>query len=352
MYCMNKDRVKSMADRVFRDMAGSMTVGLAHVGVCTGLFETMAGRGPLSLAAVVAASGLTARYVEEWLKGMVAAGYLDYDPVGETFELPAEHAYLLASATTDHYMGGMFGMVPPLLTVAPRVIDAFRHGGGVPFADFGPACRKAIDLMNRGNYEHRFVDYWLAQLPDVVARLTRGGRALDVGCGTGHVARVLAAAFPASVVIGVDPDASSIAAARRATDGLPHPPQYVHATLDGIAPAPRCDLITLCDVLHDLPSPLPVLADIRARLADEGVLFVIEPRVSDRLEENVNPMAAMFYGFSVFHCMTQSIAHCGAGLGACMGPARTVALLHEAGFSRVDQIAVKSPTNLFYAARL
>lgn len=348
---MNKEKMKTMADRVFRDLAGSMAVGLAHIGVQTGLFEAMAGQGRLGVDAVARASGLTPRYVEEWLKGMVAAGYLDYDPASATFELPAEHAYLLASASTDHYMGGMFGMVPPLLTVAPRVIDAFRHGGGVPFADFAPECRQAIDLMNRGNYEHRLVDYWLAQLPAVVAKLQAGGRALDVGCGTGHVARVLAAAFPASEIVGVDPDANSIAEATRATATLARPPRFVNATLDAVPADRKFDLITLCDVLHDLPAPQPVLQDIRARLAPDGVLFVIEPRVSDRLEENVNPMAAMFYGFSVFHCMTQSLAHHGAGLGACIGPTRTVALLADAGFSRVDPVAIKSPTNLFYAAR-
>ncbi len=347
---MDKEKTKDMADRIFRDMAGAMAVGLAHLGTQTGLFRVMADQGPMTLDAVVRGSGLTARYVEEWLKGMVAARYLDYAPATGTFCLPAEHAYLLASETTDHYMGGLFGMVPPLLTVAPRVLQAFRDGGGVPFADFAPECREAIDLMNRGNYEHRLVDYWLAQLPEVVARLTAGGRVLDVGCGTGQVVQALARAFPASDVIGVDPDARSIAAATAAMAALTPPPRLIHATLDAVPTDLRCDLILLCDVLHDLPTPLPVLRDIRQRLAPGGVLFIIEPRVSDHLEENIHPMGAMFYGFSVFHCMTQSIAHQGAGLGACMGPARTKDLLAEAGFSRIDSVPIKSAVNLFYAA--
>jgi hypothetical protein len=29
----------------------------------------------------------------------------------------------------------------------------------------------------------------------------------------------------------------------------------------------------------------------------------------------------MLYGFSIFHCMTQSLAQGGPGLGTCMGPA-------------------------------
>jgi hypothetical protein len=59
----------------------------------------------------------------------------------------------------------------------------------------------------------------------------------------------------------------------------------------------------------------------------------------------------MLYGFSIFHCMTQSLAQGGPGLGTCMGPARTEALLRDAGFREFRQLDIKSPTNLFYAAR-
>jgi hypothetical protein len=86
-------------------------------------------------------------------------------------------------------------------------------------------------------------------------------------------------------------------------------------------------------------------------LAPDGTLFVIEPRVADRLEDNINPVATMFYGFSVLHCMTQSLAENGVGLGACLGPARTEALMREAGFGRFELLGIKSQVQLFYAVR-
>jgi len=49
--------------------------------------------------------------------------------------------------------------------------------------------------------------------------------------------------------------------------------------------------------------------------------------------------------------MTQSLAAGGPGLGTCMGPARTEALLREAGFTEVKQVDIRSQTNMFYAAR-
>src|SRR5258708_18494671 len=75
---MDKQKQKRAIDQVLRDMAGAMTAGLALVGTRTGLFRSMAGKGPMTLDEVVTVSGLQRRYVEEWLKGMTSAGYLDY----------------------------------------------------------------------------------------------------------------------------------------------------------------------------------------------------------------------------------------------------------------------------------
>ena len=89
----------------------------------------MAGKGPMTVDDVARESGLMPRYVEEWVKGMTCAGYLDYDAAGETYRLPDEHAFLLASDDTDHFMGGLFSMVPVLLRTAPDVATAFARGG-------------------------------------------------------------------------------------------------------------------------------------------------------------------------------------------------------------------------------
>lgn len=347
---MDKDRIKTFADRVFGDMAGAMTAGLAYIGVQTGLFRAMAGRGPMDARKVADASGLNDRYVEEWLKGMACAGYVDYDPHNETYNLPDEHAFLLASDDTDHFAGGLFAMVPPLLKVAPRVADAFRRGGGVPFDEYGDEGVTALDLINRGNYEHKLVEYWLPAMPDVVDRLREGGRALDVGCGTGHVSLALAGAFPASRFLGVDIHADSIDRARRLAQerGVADRVAFETTPVEGLESTDGFDLITACDCIHDLTEPVRTLGAIRRRLKPGGVLFVVEPKSADRLQDNRNAIGTMFYGFSVLHCMTQSLAGGGPGLGTCMGPARTEALMREASFQSFEQLDIKSRVNVFY----
>ena len=57
----------------------------------------------------------------------------------------------------------------------------------------------------------------------------------------------------------------------------------------------------------------------------------------------------MFYGMSIFHCMTQSLARGGPGLGACFGPVNLEALAREVGFTEFRKLEIPSPTLAFYA---
>ena len=350
---MDNQKMKAFAGRVFADMAGAMAAGMAYLGTETGLFSTMAGKGPLTLDEVTALSGLQRRYVEEWLKGMVAAGYLEYVPGDETFELPAEHAFLVASDGTDHFVGGLFHFVPVLLQVAPRVAEAFRKGGGVPFDHYGPEGIAALDMINRGQYEHRLASEWLPTIADMADRLASGARILDVGCGVGRTSLALAQAYPESSVVGIDPDGASIerALALAGARGLSERVSFVATTTAGLASDGGFDLAIACDCVHDFTDPLGTLGEIRNLLKPGGVLFVVEPKVADALTDNIHPIGTMFYGFSLFHCMTQSLAEGGPGLGTCLGPSSLRNLLLDAGFADIQTLPIRSQVNNFFAAR-
>jgi len=349
---MDKEKIGQFANQVYRDMAGTMTIGMAYLGLKSGLFRAMAEAGEVTASELSVNTGLHARYVEEWLKGMTAAGWLDYDPDQERFSLPPEHAFLVASEGTDHFMGGLFLAGPSLMSQAPKVANAFREGGGVGFDEFDADWIEALDLMNGGPYERRLGSYWLSQLPDVVDRLNSGGRALDIGCGVGRASFALAHSFPKATIVGVDPDGDSIAQARKTLEqDQADQVRFIQGTVEDLPDDSAFDFAMLFDCLHDLTLPAETVAQIRSKLTADGVLLVMEPKAADHLEDNVNPLGATYYGFSLFHCMTQSLAQGGPGLGTCLGPARTMALLKEGGFSSVEQLPINSQTNLFYAAR-
>ena len=351
---VDKDRVKAFAEEVFTDMAGAMTAGLGFIGVKTGLFQSMAGKDWMTSEEVAQESKLQARYVQEWLRGMVSAGYLEFDPAQQAYRLPEEHAYLLASEGTDHFMGGLLCFAPVLLRAAPKVAVAFEQGGGVAFEEYGTDGIQALDMINRGQYEQRLSPTgWLKSLPDVVQRLEAGGRALDVGCGAGSVVLTLARAFPRATVVGLDVDRESIehAKAAAAAANMGERVRFVAQRTADLEPGEPFDLITVCDCVHDLAEPIQTLEEIRALLKTDGVLFIVEPKAADRLEDNRGAISTMYYGFSVFHCMTQSLANGGPGLGTCMGPGRMEELLGEAGFTQFETLDIRSAVLSFYAAR-
>ncbi len=60
-----------------------------------------------------------------------------------------------------------------------------------------------------------FLDLVLPRLPELGARLQRGGRVLDVGCGGGWAVVQIAERFPAVACVGIDVEAHSVALARR-----------------------------------------------------------------------------------------------------------------------------------------
>jgi hypothetical protein len=105
-------------------------------------------------------------------------------------------------------------------------------------------------------------------------------------------------------------------------------------------------------VVHDLPDPLAALRHIRGALAVGGTYLMVEPKVAERLEQNTpNPFARMLYGMSCLHCVPQSLAQGGPGLGACWGEARARVLAQRAGFQAFQRLDVRSPAMAFYALR-
>lgn len=57
----------------------------------------------------------------------------------------------------------------------------------------------------------------------------------------------------------------------------------------------------------------------------------------------------MLYGISCLHCVPQSLALGGPGLGACWGERRARALAEQAGFGRFERLDIRSPAMAFYA---
>jgi SAM-dependent methyltransferase len=345
---MDKQRANAFMLKLVGDVATTLAATLVLVGDRLGLFRAMAGAGALSPAELAGRAGIAERYAEEWLAVMAGAGYVEHE--AGRFRLPDEHAQFLVDPASEYCLTGLFAGLPSMAAMVPQLTEAFRSGGGIAFEDFGAELPEALAAMNRSVYQQRLVRSWLPMVPGVVERLQAGGRALDVGCGAGVIPIALARAFPTATVAGIDPDARSIALARAAADAAGVQVQLDAVGIDAVAAAPGWDFVSTFDVVHDLPDPLAALQRIRAGLAPGGTYLMVEPKVADALDDNLgNPFARMLYGISCLHCVPQSLAFGGPGLGACWGEQRARALAERAGFRRFERLDIRSPAMAFYA---
>lgn len=349
---MDLDRSQAFMKKVVGDLATATATALVFVGDRVGLFKAMAGEGPLTREQLEQKTGIHPRYLEEWLAAMFCAGYLEHDAEVDTWALPDEHAVFFADARSEYYLGGLFKGSPALMAMAPKLAEAFETGKGIPFQAYGEGEPFAIEQMNRAVYEARFISKWLPAVPGVVEKLKAGGRAIDIGCGTGVIPVLLAKAFPEAKVAGLDFDARSIEIAREnARDaGVGGRIEFKHGSAAELeAPPGGYDFVSTFDCIHDMGDPGGVLRRIRAALAPGGTYLMVEPRVAARMHDNAaNPFARMLYGISCMHCVPVSLAQGGPGLGACWGETRARLAAQEAGFSRFAMLPIKSPVHAFY----
>ena len=98
---MDENRAAQFTGRVLTDSAAVATIVLAALGDRTGLFKDMAEHGPATSGELAGRTGLSERYVREWLGGMFAAGYLTYDDAQQRYALPAEHVPTLEIRVAD-----------------------------------------------------------------------------------------------------------------------------------------------------------------------------------------------------------------------------------------------------------
>jgi 2-polyprenyl-3-methyl-5-hydroxy-6-metoxy-1,4-benzoquinol methylase len=349
---MNMDKVHEMAFRVIGDTGGAFTMALGYVGDRLGLFKAMASAGPMKSTDLAAKTKLNERYVREWLRAMVAAEYIDYDPKTETYQMNEEQAFVLANEDSPLFVGGVFHFTMPSLCNIQKIVQAFQKGGGISYSEIGDEIPHAIERLFRPGYLNFLAKDWLGAVPGLVGRLEKGASVADIGCGRGQSTVTMGKSFPKSKVLGIDYDARSIEGARKlaASQGVNNV-EFLQAAAHEIPVGKKFDLICSFDCIHDMVDPKATVRAIRSALADDGVYVWSEPNAAANAHENRNPVGKMFHAISPMHCMTVSLAHNGAGLGTVIGEEGARSLAKEAGFSHFEKLPIQHPLNQFFALR-
>jgi SAM-dependent methyltransferase len=136
--------------------------------------------------------------------------------------------------------------------------------GSVIQSDFDQLAAVDEDNWNHNNHYHAHL---LRHLPPHCAE------SLDIGCGTGAFARMLARRSAHVLALDLSPEMIRVAQARSA--GFPNITYQVADVLSWPWPAERFDCVASIATFHHLPME-PMLAAIKAALKPGGVLLILD----------------------------------------------------------------------------
>ena len=217
--------MSSFSDKLTGMLNASAASTALGVASRTGLLAALDTQ-PTTAAALAAKAGLAERYVTEILAALVCGDVVllgektarSVDPDGAetlTYSLPADRKEALDG------MGLYFEEMPLLAQCSfDQVCAAAKTGDGVPAASYS-AFGAWMGRLGDEKHARQLTQTFLPALEGgaVVAALQRGARVMDLGCGEGAAARLIAAAFPSAKITGIDIDAASIAAAQAQSAG-------------------------------------------------------------------------------------------------------------------------------------
>lgn len=349
-------RRDAIAARIGEMLVSSMDLLTIYMGERLGLYHALRDEGSANAADLARRAGIDQRYAQEWLEQQAAAGIIDVDDAAlpadhRRYTLSPAHAEVLLDPESPSLLGPAARFVVGMAHRLPEVMDAYRTGRGVDWADYGPDVVEAQEALNRPQFQH-FVGGWIEALPDISARLRAGaGRVADVGCGTGWSSIWIARHFPGVAVDGIDVDAGSIerATAHAAREGVVDRVSFVFADAAAAEGAGRYDLVTMFEALHDMPNPVEVLAAARVLLAPGGAVLIVDERTDDVFTAPTDSADRMFYGFSVLACLPNGrISEPSAATGTVMRPSTVERYAREAGFRGFSILPTEHAQFRFY----
>jgi len=218
----------------------------------------------------------------------------------------------------------------------------------VPGSTVSGALNRAVHRYRRAPLMARLFVHGRAFLSDlafVERYVPRHGYIVDVGCGHGLFANVLAEASATRRVLGIDVDERKIAIARSTAEGRP---EIRFEVGDAIATAPpRCDAITIVDVLYLLPF------EAQERVLRNAAAALLEgrPLVVKAQERSLSPRYALTYGQEL---ITVGLGFTRGGRSRFSFPTReeALAMFDRAGFVvDVVEMRLRPYTDVLYLAR-
>jgi len=349
----------ALAERVFEAALGTFDVFAIYVGDRLSYYEILGAHGPLTTQELAERAATEERYTREWLEQQAVSGFvyvaeMSDDGQSRKFALPDEYAEVLTDRLSLSYLAPLARMIAAAGMKLSAVVDAHRNGGGVSWDEFGTDMRESQADMNRPFFVNLLAHDWFGSVPELRDRLEGGARVADIGCGYGWSSIGLAAEYATVTVDGYDLDDPSIDDARlHAVEAGVEDRVAFHA-IDAGAPSVSgdYDIVTAFECIHDMPDPVSTLRTMKRIAAADGIVVVMDEKVSEAFHPDADEVEQLMYGFSNFICLPDGMAHLhSAGTGTVMRPDTLRQYAREAGFGDIEILPIEADMWRFYRLR-
>jgi SAM-dependent methyltransferase len=271
-------------DELVDSLTGFHRTWLIYIGVELGLFGRLraAGRGGLTAAELAAASGCNPAAIGAWVSAADAHGLADLQ--GERITLDEETAVVLLDDARPEFLGGQFVHVVIASLDWAGMLEFFRSGQAV--RERPDRYRLSIERLTVQDVAVFFQEA-LAELPQLVADLSGGGRVVDIHCGGGRWLIAMARRFAAIELVGIEFEPDSVARARAnvETAGLAGRIEIRQGHVDQVRSAGEFDLAYFQYALHQLDDPVGALRLAWAAMRLGGRLVVLDWPLPSSLDE-------------------------------------------------------------------
>ena len=345
-------------ERLLQSTRGTFDIFSIYIGVRLGFYEALAAAEPLTSPGLACRTGTSERYVREWLEQQTVAGILEVDDekaegTKRRFSLPAAYVEVLVDQDSLNYLAPLARLVAGAVYPLASVLEAYRTGGGVPYAAYGIDLREGQADINRAMFLKQLGSEWLPAIPDVHARLMAApaARIADVGCGAGWSSIGMAQSYPQVSVDGFDLDGASVELARANAEaaGLADRVKFYLRDVGDPHLAGRYNLVTAFECVHDMSQPGSALKAMRQLAGDRGAVLVVDERVGEAFTVAGNDVEWMMYGWSILHCLPVGKANePSAETGTVMRPETLRRYAIGAGFRRVEILPIEHFFFRFY----
>ena len=353
-----EQRRDALVERIFESSVGFMELLSIYIGDRLGLYGALADNGEATAAELASATGTHERYVREWLEQQAVAGILEVEdetaePEVRSYRLPEGHQDVLLERDSLSYLAPLAQQMVGVSRPLPALLEAFRTGGGVSYAEYGADMREGIAYGNRAMFVNLMGTEWLPSIPDVHERLQADppARVADIGCGTGWSSIAIARAYPRARVDGFDLDESSVAEARTNAEAEALADRVAFHLRDAADPAlsGRYDLAIAFECIHDMSHPVEALQAMRSLTGEDGAALVVDERVAESFGAPSDEIERLMYGYSVLHCLPVGMAEQpSAGTGTVMRPAILRRYATQAGYRDVEVLPIENDLWRFY----